>query len=85
VRLRAAAWGKPAHVPRFARDSNRRQAPPGPFDVFRAVDEQAPLDAFPTRVLWAALDTARDTGLTQAAAQVAFELGVRVGRAGQRA
>jgi hypothetical protein len=77
--------GKPLHVPRFTRDPGRRQAPPGPFDVFRAIDEQAPLDAFPTRVLWAALDTARNGGLTQAAAQVAFELGVRVGRASQRA
>jgi hypothetical protein len=72
-------------VPRFRRDPGRPQSPPGPFDVFRAVDEQAPLDPFSTTVLWAALDAAREAGLANAAAQVAFELGMRVGRASERA
>jgi hypothetical protein len=72
-------------VPRFTRDPGRRPAPPGPFEVFRAVDERAPLDPFSTSVLWAALDAARDAGLAHAAAQVAFELGMRVGRANERA
>jgi hypothetical protein len=80
-----ASRGKPLLVPRFTRDPRRQRAAPGPFEVFRAIDQQAPLDGFPTHVLWAALDTARESGLTHAAAQVAFELGVRVGRADQRA
>jgi hypothetical protein len=72
-------------VPRFKRDPGRPQAAPGPFDVFRAVDEQAPLDQFPTTVLWTALDAAREADLAHASAQVAFELGIRVGRASERA
>jgi hypothetical protein len=72
-------------VPRFARDPHRPPAPPRPFDVFRALDAQASLDDFPTRVLWATLDAAREAGLAHAAAQVGFELGLRAERARQRA